>query len=288
MEAPRGYRVSYVTSSGNDHAGIHVVGAIGGLIEHTLTWGNGDAGFGIEGCSPCRSVVTDSEASHNSTGLAATNAGGDLFVVGSTFQLNRVGIALTSDADADRAPQHDAVIAANLVTDNDDLRTPQTATGGFGVGIVVGGGRGNRIEHNRVTGHDGVGIALTDTRGSGPRDNIVRANVLGANRTDLAMFLVTVVASAAEGNCFADNEAGSTMPRDIEALLPCGGGPELPESLPPPTLPAAPNGVAPAALPPPGDQPPMPNAVGAPAVPADHLLPSIDVDALVVPPATAG
>jgi hypothetical protein len=279
-----------VTSYGNDRAGVRAVGATGGFVEHSTAWGNGEAGFEIDLCGPCRTVVTDSQAEHNSTGFSATNASGDLYVVNSTFRMNRVGIALVSDDDRSGAPQSDATIAGNLVADNNDTRTPPTDTGGFGVGIVVAGGKGDRIERNRVSGHSGVGIAVTDARRRAPRDNVVRGNVIERNKTDLAFFLVTVASTAAKGNCFALNRADVTAPAGIERLLRCGDHASLPESLPPPVFPSAPTGVAPSEVPAPAAEGSMPDAATAPAAPADQALPRIDVSVLSIPaePATAG
>ena len=81
------------------------------------------------------------------------------------------------------------------------------------------------IERNRVWDHDLGGIVVITypesaeyvwkANGNMVRDNVVHDNRLG----DLGIWFGT----EEKGNCFADNDYGTTSPLDLEQALPCTG-----------------------------------------------------------------
>jgi hypothetical protein len=273
-----GYRASYVTAADNGLYGVYALSATRGLFEHLYASGHPDSGIYIGQCSPCRAVVTDSVAEHNMVGYENTNASGEIAIVRSIWRANRVGLALNSQAKEKRAPQRQAQVVGNVVTDNNDADAPK-GSDAFGLGIVIAGGSANGIERNRVTGHRGAGILIEASRdGYQPLDNRVRSNTLARNRLDIAVRGGRDL--AALDNCFAGNRYARSAPPDIDAALPCGR-PGRATRATPFTLPQAPVGAP--RVPPPPALPGMPNARTAPARPATGLPPRVDIAEIRAP-----
>jgi hypothetical protein len=273
----RGYRVSYVTAYNNGLYGVYAFGARGGLIEHTYASGHPDAGIYIGQCFPCDAVVRNVTAELNAVGYQGTNAGGDLWVVASRWQRNRVGIEPNSSDRERLAPQRGSVIAANLIADNSEPNAPRS-TDAFGVGIAVAGGHANRIEGNVIRGHAGAGILLTAQEAYLPEGNRVLDNQLDGNGTDLAY---VVPGGARADNCFARNRFTTSSPPDIEARLACT--PEAQGGSGEPVLPVGPPGPDYRRLPRPPEQPQLPRAATAPARPASPRPPPVNLATLKVP-----
>ncbi len=271
------YRVSYVTAINNGTYGVYAFASRGGLIEHTYASGSPDSGFYIGQCKPCDVVLDDVTAELNSIGYYGTNASGGVFVVNSVFRNNRLGMTPNSQVIERLSPQEGAVLAGNLVVDNDDPSAPAIDGGFFGGGIAVGGGIDNEIIRNRVEGHDAFGIGLVPLDGFVAQDNRVEGNVLSDNGVDL----VVDTGSDPAGNCFADNTFELEVPEGLSAALSCDG-PAGDFVTPTFASPGAPPAVDYRTIQEPGPLPTMPNATTAPAEPAGEP-PAIDVDSIVVP-----
>jgi hypothetical protein len=275
-----GYRVSYVTAANNGLYGIYAFAARNGTIEHSLASGHPDSGIYIGQCKPCNTLVRNVIAEYNAIGYYGTNASGDVYLVESIYRHNRVGIAPNSQ-DAERlAPQEESVVAANLVIDNDEPRSPAVPEGYFGVGIAVGGGTRNRVIGNHVVGHDGAGIALIRLGLYEPIGNEVTGNTFDGNAVDLVF---DSPSGRAWENCFGEHPKASTAPANLLTLLPCGG----PQQTAIPTVafatPTSPPDVDHRTIPLPSDQPSMPNAADMPARPARGTPAYPELDELVVP-----
>lgn len=226
-----GYRASYLTAYRNGDYGIYVYDSQYGQFDHSYASGSPDSGFYIGQCDPCHAVVTDVVAEYNQIGYSGTNSSGDLFLVRSVWRRNRAGIVPNSlDSDA-LAPQGRATIAGNVVTENGDGGAARTDSSlfdvVFGAGIVVIGGVGNLITHNRVVGNTTIGIGLAPNPGFGQnvypvRGNVVTDNVVqSSGLADLAVILF----DATGGNCFSGNQYATTAPTGLEQLQPCVGPP---------------------------------------------------------------
>ncbi len=157
-----GYRGSYLTAYRNGLYGIYAFDSIDGLLEHSYASGSRDGGFYIGQCYECNAVMDDVVSEYNGLGYSGTNAGGDLYIVNSRFNNNRVGIDVNSGSYELCYPQRQATIVGNLVYDNNQPDTPATGDSlyAMGNGILVLGGIGNVIERNRVVDHDRTGIGL--------------------------------------------------------------------------------------------------------------------------------
>jgi Right handed beta helix region len=255
-----GYRASYLTTYRIGSYGIYAFEATKGLIEHSYASGTPEGGIYVGQCFPCDTVVDDVLAEHNGLGYTGTNAGGELYIINSTFRANRVGIMPNSGTYELCFPQRGATIAGNEVHDNDQPDTPATrsALRNMGSGILVYGGRDNLITHNLVYDNDGIGIGLVSRLEEDPNapvpapgdqrpcretlqdppvdpadipeslvwdasDNRVVGNeVSGSGIADIAV--ATLGANPAElGNCFDANQHASSAPAGLEDLAPCDG-----------------------------------------------------------------
>ena len=276
----KGWRVSYVTSYDNGLYGIYAFAARYGRIDHSYASGHPDSGLYVGQCKPCDTVVTDSTATGNAIGYYGTNASGGVYVIRSVFRGNRVGLTPNSQKMEKLAPQSETVVAGNLVIDNDNPQSPAVPKGAFGLGIAIGGGTRNTVIRNRVEGNGGAGIILTDLDDYPPENNRVEGNLLADNGADLAW---SVPAGArAAGNCFTGNTFATSLPADIEKVLPCDGSAPAagtPESF---RSPAAPPDANYKTLPAPPAQPSMPDA-NAPASVPTQVPPQVDLATIIVP-----
>jgi len=287
------YRGSYLTAHNNGDYGIYAFDSTVGLFEHSYGSGSPDAGFYIGQCFPCDAVIRDSIAENNGLGYSGTNAGGDLFIVDSTFRNNRAGIVPNSGSYEKYPPEHETTIAGNLVYANHNYDTAaiDSAILAEGNGILIAGGNDNVITKNRVWDHEIAGIVIVispDDKAEGgaywPSGNKTTANVVSdSGMADLALF-------EQEGakNCFADNEFKTTAPSDLETLAPCEGagkGDPKKGALDLTKL-ATMEGKPPSKdykkIPAPDPQPNMPDAATAPWEKAGSP-PEVDLDAIEVP-----
>ncbi|MFF4339239.1 nitrous oxide reductase family maturation protein NosD [Kitasatospora sp. NPDC001540] len=272
----QGFRATRVTAYGNALYGIYAFDARGGVIEESYASGQADSGIYVGQCKPCDTLVRGNTVERNAVGIEITNASENLTVVGNRVVGNRVGVTVNSNDLESLAPQHAAVIAGNVVADNNAADSPEQADGGFGIGIGIGGGTGNRVERNLVRGNRAAGVLVTDPPGHPASGNRVTGNAVTGNGVDL-------VSSAADpGNCFTGNGPSTQSPDRLEQLAACdapGAGP----------VPAgrtagvqAPPGTAFNAVPAPPPQPSLPDPQ-APAAPAVDLPGRVDPDAYPLP-----
>src|SRR5690606_11899956 len=123
--------------------------------------GSPDAGFYIGECYPCNAVVDNVISEYNGLGYSGTNAGGDLYIINSTFRHNRAGIVPNSGAYELCHPGRESTIVGNVVHDNNNLDAPAISVAllAHGNGILLGGAINSTVERNLVYTHDRAGIA---------------------------------------------------------------------------------------------------------------------------------
>lgn len=224
-----GFRGSYLTAYRIGVYAIFSFDSVNGVFENSYASGSADAAFYVGQCHPCNITLRNVTAEYSALGYSGTNAGGNLVLEDSLWQNNGTGIlpnSLTSEADP---PQREATIRNNVVKDNDNANTPAKGLSGslLGVGIGIAGGNDNVIEGNTVEGHDKYGIAIFPLPEGNqealiwiPEGNKVVGNtVSGSGLADL-----TVSALAGSGNCFSDNEVGTTDPPLLQETAACPDG----------------------------------------------------------------
>ncbi|MFD5435598.1 right-handed parallel beta-helix repeat-containing protein [Kitasatospora sp. NPDC127067] len=272
----QGFRASNVTAYNNGLYGIYAFDARGGVIEDSYASGGADSGIYVGQCKPCDTLVRGNTVERNAVGIEITNASDNLTVVGNLVRGNRVGVTLNSNDLEALAPQHGAVLAGNVVTDNNATDTPQQADGAYGIGIGIGGGTVNQVQRNLVRGNRAAGILVTDPPGHPASGNRVEDNRATGNGTDL------VLASVDPGNCFTGNQPAVQSPDGLEGLAGCAvqgrGAPPLGRTSPVQSPPGIPFSQVPA----PPAQPSLPDPT-APGRPATDLPGPVDPGAYPLP-----
>ena len=249
-----GYRGSYLTAIRNGDYGVYAFGSINGQFDNSYGSGSPDAGIYIGQCFKCNAVVDNFVAEYNGLGYSGTDAGGDLYIINSTFRHNRAGIVPNSGSYEGCAPATEVTIMGNLVHDNSNAETSaiDIALVAQGIGIPAIGVVGNLIEKNRVQDHEFAGIALAPFPEDDPIHDLIerpeegcqdetaplteeelasvpnpllwpaRENrVIGNVVSDSGRFDIGVVAASADQNCLADNEAETYSPEGVEDVIVC-------------------------------------------------------------------
>ncbi len=199
-----GYRGRYLTAYNNGDYGIYAFDSKDGLLEHSYGSGSPDAGFYIGQCFPCRAVISNVISQHNAVGYSGTNAGGDLYIVGSIWRYNRGGLVPNTLDTELYPPQRATTIRRNLVYGNSSRTGPGKGLSplAWGNGVVLGGGRENVVEDNVIADHAGHGVMvapLADANFWPARGNVVRNNrIAGSGRAD-----VSVGGPSSRDNCIA-------------------------------------------------------------------------------------
>jgi hypothetical protein len=318
-----GYRGSYLTAIRNGDYGVYAFGSVNGVLEHSYGSGSPDAGFYIGQCYPCNALIDDVVSEYNGLGYSGTNSGGDLFIVNSTFRLNRAGIVPNSGSYEGCAPERETTVVGNLVYDNSNYETSaiDAAVLGGGNGILVTGGVDNVIERNRVSGHDIAGIAVTpfpeDDPISGipedlPAECVEDAQAVSEEEqasldnpllwpatgnqvidnvvSDSGRWDIVFISNVESENCAEGNEAQVISPADFAEVMPCGG-PFLAYDAETGAFLEIVEADKPPSLdyqdvelPDPGDLENMPDAADAPAEPAGAPR-TVDVDSIQLPDA---
>jgi Right handed beta helix region len=279
-----GYRASYVTVANNGLYGLYAFYARGGKFDHVYGSGHPDGGIYIGQCKPCDALVTDAVMELNGIGYSGTNSSGNVFLINSVYRKNRIGMTPNSQTMETLSPQGDVVMAGNLVEENNSPDAPPAANGAFGFGIAIGGGERNVVTKNRVRNNATAGIVVTTLNEFVPSDNRVEGNELTGNGVDLAFYASKGSELNVAGNCFAGNSFVSSMPTDIETVLPCKGGIDTSVSVDASAFNrAGPEGAdyRKIALPPQQEQ--MPDALNAKAVAASADIPKVDLTTIKVP-----
>lgn len=282
-----GYRASYVSAVNNGDYGIYAFNATRGQLDHVYGSGHPDSAFYIGQCKPCDAVLTDSLAENNFLGYSGTNSTG-VSIVNSVWRWNRIGISPQSQDGEELPPNDGGLIAGNLVYDNNNPNTPQKdpqLAVAFGTGIVNPGTNNYLVTKNRVDGNKKAGIVIIlwpFGQTFDPHDNSVTDNVAsGAERYGDLVLALFDTSGGTLGNCFARNQFTTSRPAGIETVAPCGSpGQSGFEAVDAAVLAeGAPDPIDYKAMPPPGDQPNMPDAATAPAVDAGPSWRPMAVDA---------
>lgn len=261
-----GFTGRYLTVWNVGLYGIYAISSRSGIIEQSFVSGAADAAFYIGECQPCDTVVRGVTGRLSAVGYSGTNAGGNLIVEDSLFELDEVGILPNSyDVGLEKPPQRGATFRRNVVRGSGTAATPRaTPLGGFrGIGIGIVGGVGNLVDGNEVSGSSRYGIVIVPAIDRGatwvPTDNRITGNrVSGSAVADLALS-----AGSGTGNCFEGNTAAVLDPPDLAAACSTGAGGSAAvaaaiERPPPQLLDGLPSAPSYADMPAPGEQASLP------------------------------
>ena len=121
-----------------------------------------DAALYIGACHPCNAVIQRFHGEYNRLGYSGTNSSG-VQLADSEFNDNFAGITTDSENNDDApSPQLGSTFENNYIHDNNNPNATADLGGlrAIGVGLVVAGGRNNRIIRNRIENNGAWGILL--------------------------------------------------------------------------------------------------------------------------------
>jgi hypothetical protein len=133
-----------------------------GKLTNAYASNMNDAGFYVGACHPCNTRLGAVHGEFNRLGYSGTNSSG-VTIDHSEFNNNFTGISTDSENNDDApSPQLGSRFQNNFVHDNNDPNVPSTPEGLkiVGVGIIVTGGRNNKVLRNRVEDNGAWGIVM--------------------------------------------------------------------------------------------------------------------------------
>ena len=218
----QGFAVRYVTASNNALYGIYAFDSQNGVIENNYASGHADSGIYVGQCDDCNIVVRNNVAEYNAVGYEQANASNVVSVVRNRFSNNRIGMTLLSDYQEAYVPQRKALVAGNVISDNDAEKTPEQAEGLFGIGLGITGGQDNEITRNLIAGNPSAGIVISSSEDIAPVDNRLADNVGRDNKLDLAY--IATERAPGYGNCLDGNDFDNTLPVSLGHAWSCPQG----------------------------------------------------------------
>lgn len=229
-----GFRLSGIVAEDNGEYGLFPVRSRHGVIERSTASGHSDAGIYV-GLSEDVDIRT-SEAFGNVNGFEIENST-RIRATANRAHGNTAGFLVVLLPQLPVKTADEILVAGNRVSDNNLENFAEegeiAAVVPRGSGILVVGTDGTRVERNRVTGNDFVGIAVASTNlvaalaglppeaidvepdpdGARVRDNVVTGN--GASPPDLGLGLPGVDLlwdGTGTDNCWSGNDFDSSFP----------------------------------------------------------------------------
>lgn len=236
-----GYSMNHLIARQTGVYGLYAFNTIGGEILNSEAYYVNDGAFYIgqtpPQSSPIRTMVRNVKGWGSPLGFSATNMR-YVTITKSKFFNNAVGIAPNALDDEKFPPAEDNVIIDNDIFWNNfnfhvgELPFVRRETGvsalvPIGTGIILFGGRGNRIESNRIHGNYLAGVVAIESillekspEARVLRNNVIADNAWGRDGTDLNGRDVAYEGSGTN-NCFTGMT--STFPADGSTFAGCGG-----------------------------------------------------------------
>jgi hypothetical protein len=240
-----GYRMDRLIAARTGVYGLYAFNTIGGRITNSEAYYVNDGAFYIGQTPPQdrpkQTIVRNVEGWGSPLGFSATNMR-YVTITKSRFYNNAVGIAPNAlDSERYPPPENNVIVDNDIFWNNFNfhqgnppfaVRDEGTAAlAPIGTGILLLGGRGHRIENNRLYGNwltaiaaiDGVLLQENPAAVSLDR-NIVRNNEFGLGGRDLNGRDLAYDGSGSD-NCFSLDGVGVTVPADRSTFARCSAGP---------------------------------------------------------------
>jgi hypothetical protein len=238
-----GYSMNHLIARQTGVYGLYAFNSIGGEILNSEAYYVNDGAFYIgqtpPQSNPVQTIVRNVEGWGSPLGFSATNMR-YVTITKSRFYNNAAGI-VPNALDSEKYPPAEN----NVIIDNDifwnnfnfhqgkppfPVRNSGTAAlVPVGTGILLLGGRGNRIENNRIHGNFLTGVAAVESilvtenpEARALQRNIVRNNQFGLNGTD-ANGSDVMYDGNGNDNCFSMDGVTSTFPADRSTFAGCTG-----------------------------------------------------------------
>jgi hypothetical protein len=237
-----GYTMNHLIARHTGVYGLYAFNTIGGTMENSEAYYLNDASFYIgqtpPQSKPVTAMVKNVDGWGSALGFSATNMR-YVTITKSRFYNNALGIVPNALDSEKYPPAEDNVIIDNdIFWNNFNIHAGKPpfkvrkdgvpALAPVGTGILLLGGRGNRVENNRIYGNflAGVGAAEDILLQKTPEarnlaNNIVKDNQFGLNGTDINGFDLAYDGNGTN-NCFALTGA-TTFPADASTFAGCGG-----------------------------------------------------------------
>jgi hypothetical protein len=238
-----GYTMNHLIARQTGVYGLYAFNTIGGAIKNSEAYYVNDGAFYIgqtpPQAKPVRTIVRNVSGWGSPLGFSATNMR-YVTITRSRFFNNAAGIVPNAlDSEKFPPPEDNEIIDNDIFWNNLDYHTGhppfavrKDATAALvpvGTGVLLLGGRGNRIENNRIHGNYLGGVAAIEgillkehPEAKELQRNVVRNNQFGmggadANGRDL------VYDGSGTDNCFSLDGVNSTFPADGSTYAGCSG-----------------------------------------------------------------
>jgi hypothetical protein len=148
----------------NGSYGLFVSNARGpGDISHSYGSNMTDAAYYVGACHPCNTTLNHDLGEHSTLGYSGTNSSA-VTIENSEFRDNYSGITTNSQNNDDKpSPQLGSTFKNNFIHDNNNPNVP-SSEGNLrvvGTGLIVAGGRNNKVLNNRISHNGAWGVVVT-------------------------------------------------------------------------------------------------------------------------------
>jgi hypothetical protein len=238
-----GYTMNHLIARQTGVYGLYAFNTIGGRMLNSEAYYVNDGAFYIgqtpPQAKPVRTIVRNVEGWGSPLGFSATNMR-YVTITKSRFYNNAAGIVPNAlDSEKFPPPEDNAIVDNDIFWNNFNYHRGKppfrVAEGGnaalvpIGTGILLLGGRGHRIENNRIHGNFLTGVAAIEgvllqenTSAKSLERNVVRNNQFGRNGTD-ANGTDLMYDGNGSDNCWSLDGVGATFPADRSTFAGCGG-----------------------------------------------------------------
>ena len=238
-----GYTMNHLIARQTGVYGLYAFNTIGGRMINSEAYYVNDGAFYIgqtpPQAKPVRTIVRNVEGWGSPLGFSATNMR-YVTITKSRFYNNAAGIVPNAlDSEKFPPPEDNAIVDNDIFWNNFNyhqgkppfaVREDTTAAlVPVGTGVLLLGGRGNRIENNRIHGNFLAGVAAIEgillqknPEAKSLERNIVRNNQLGLNGTDTNGSDLMYDGNGSD-NCFSLEGVSTTFPADRSTFAGCAG-----------------------------------------------------------------
>ena len=238
-----GYTMNHLIARHTGVYGLYAFNTIGGRMLNSEAYYANDGAFYIgqtpPQAKPVRTIVSNVEGWGSPLGFSATNMR-YVTITKSRFYNNAAGIVPNAlDSEKFPPPEDNAIVDNDIFWNNFNfhqgkppfaVRKDSTAAlVPVGTGVLLLGGRGNRIENNRIHGNYLAGVAAIEgillqknPDAKSLERNVVRNNQFGLGGTDTNGIDLMYDGNGSD-NCFSMEGVTSTFPADGSTFAGCGG-----------------------------------------------------------------
>jgi hypothetical protein len=238
-----GYTMDRLIARQTGVYGLYAFNTIGGRMVNSEAYYVNDGAFYIgqtpPQAKPVRTIVRNVEGWGSPLGFSATNMR-YVTITKSRFYNNAAGIVPNAlDSEKFPPPEDNAIVDNDIFWNNFNFHqgnppftVREDTTGALvpvGTGVLLLGGRGNRVENNRIHGNFLAGVAaiegvllVKNPQAKSLERNVVRGNAFGLGGTDVNGADLMYDGNGTD-NCFSLDGVSTTFPADRSTFGVCSG-----------------------------------------------------------------